>query len=85
MFRKLTLAALIATGTIGGFAITPATASDHLAAFGQLNHGRYQVLVRHRGHWDVHGTYHDRDEAYRVAHHLERRGIDVSVERIGGR
>ncbi|MBA4186434.1 MAG: hypothetical protein C0467_00300 [Planctomycetaceae bacterium] len=41
---------------------------------------RYEVLVRHRGHWDVYGTYRDRDDARRVAWFLERTGRDARIE-----
>ena len=83
MVRKLVLAALVAAGTLGGLTLTPGTAAaqpsgDH----DRRDRGRFQVLVRHRGHWDVHGTYRDRDDAYRAARQLERRGVDARVERV---
>ena len=86
MIRKLALAALIATGTVGGLT---ATASAHPPVpFDRHDHdhhrGRFQVLVRHRGHWDVHATYRDRDDAYRAARRLERQGFDARVERVRG-
>jgi hypothetical protein len=37
----------------------------------------FQVLVRHRGHWDVVETFRDRDEARRLAHRLRHRGEEV--------
>lgn len=87
MFRKLVLTALVATGTLGGLALTPAAASAHPPADHDRrdDRDRFQVLVRHRGHWDVYGTYRDRDDAYRVARQLERRGADARVERVRGR
>lgn len=83
MIRKFALAALTAAGLLGGVALAPSTASaqpsgDH----DRRDRGHFQVLVRHRGHWDVHGTYRDRDDAYRVARQLERRGLHARVERV---
>jgi hypothetical protein len=90
MFRTLTLAALLATGTLG-VAVAPATAGEP-AAFDRRDNdrhdhdrGQFQVLVRHRLHWDVHGTYRDRDDAQRAAHRLERQGFDTRIERGHGR
>ena len=42
---------------------------------------RYQVLVRHRGHWDVVDTFRDRDDARRLARHLRHQGHEVDVRR----
>lgn len=91
MFRKFTLAALLAAGVLGLTAIpasaqTPALVERHEHDRGRDRHrdhdrGRFQVLVRHRGHWDVHGTYRDRDDAQRVAWRLERKGFDTRIER----
>lgn len=87
MFRQLALAALIATGTVAG---TAATASAQPVEFDRHDHdrdhhhARYEVLVRHHGHWDVHGTYNDREEAERAAWHLERHGHEVRIERVRG-
>jgi hypothetical protein len=86
VIRKLALAALIATGTVGG--LTATASAQPPAAFDRHDHdrdrGRFQVLVRHRGHWDVHATYRDRDDAQRAARRLERRGFDARVERVRG-
>jgi hypothetical protein len=88
VIRKLALAALIATGTVGGLAATasaqPPTALDRHDHDHDRDRGRFQVLVRHRGHWDVHATYQDRDDAQRAARRLERRGFDARVERVRG-
>lgn len=85
MFRQLALAALIATGGVAG---TAATATAQPVEFDRHDyhhhHARYEVLVRHHGHWDVHGTYHDREEAERVAWRLERHGHEVRIERTRG-
>lgn len=81
MIRTLALATRVAAATLGGLALTPGTASARPAGdHDRRDHGRFQVLVRHRGHWDIHGTYRDRDDAQRVARQLERRG-----ERVRGR
>lgn len=90
MFRKFTLAALLAAGALGMTAI-PASAQTP-AVFDRHDHDRdhdrngvrFRVLVRHRGHWDVHGTYRDRDDAQRVARRLERQGFDARIERVRG-
>lgn len=83
MIRKMILAAVLATGAVAG---ATATASAHPPAGHDRDHrGRFQVLVRHRGHWDVHATYRDRDDAQRAARRLERQGYDARVERVRGR
>lgn len=88
MIRKLALAAALALGTVGSLTISPATASAQPPAGFDRDHGHdhmhghFRVLVRHRLHWDVHGTYRDRDDAVRVARRLERQGYDTRVERV---
>lgn len=85
MFRKFILAALIATGAVAG--VTATASAQPLAAFDRHDHDRglFRVLVRHRGHWDVRGTYRDRDDAQRAARWLERQGFDTRIERGRGR
>lgn len=84
MIRKLILTAVLATGGVAG--VTSTASAQPPAPFDRHAHdrGRFQVLVRHRGHWDVHGTYRDRDDAQRAARHLERQGLDARVERVRG-
>lgn len=84
MTRKLILAALIAAGTAGG--LTATASAQPPVAFDRHDHdrGRFRVLVRHRLHWDVHGTYRDRDDAQRAARRLERQGFDARIERVRG-
>lgn len=86
MFRKMILAALIATATLGTMTLTSNTASAQppLIQLGHRDHDqvRYQVFVRHHGHWDLVRTFRDRDDAYRAAWALERRGFDAKVERV---
>jgi len=43
---------------------------------------RFEVLVRHRGHWDVVETTRDWDDAQRAAHRLRHEGHDVEVRRL---
>lgn len=84
MFRKLALAALIATGAVGGIT---ATASAEPPAFDRHDHDRgvYKVLVRHGWRWEEYRTVRDRDDAYRLERQLEHRGLDARVERVRGR
>ena len=42
---------------------------------------RFEVLVRHRGHWDMYDTVRDRDDARRLAHRLRHQGYDVDIRR----
>lgn len=89
MLRKTILAASLAIATLGGMTLTSGTASAHPP----VGHGhqrdlcytQYQVFIRHYGHWDLFRTFRDRDDAYRVARWLERRGFDAKVERVRGR
>lgn len=87
MFRKMILAGLIATATLGATNLTSNTASAQPPLIHQHGHHdhrdqvRYQVFVRHHGHWDLVRTFRDRDDAYRAAWALERRGFDAKVER----
>jgi hypothetical protein len=88
MIRKLILSAVIATGAVAGLTMSPATAEaappighdrdrDHDR---DRRNVRFEVQVRHRGHWDTYGTYRDRDDAQRVVRMLERRGQDARIE-----
>jgi hypothetical protein len=89
MIRKLILSAVIATGAITGMTLTPsaASAAPPIAyARDGIRHGvRFEVLVRHRGHWDTYATYRDRDDARRAAWMLERQGYDARIEVERGR
>lgn len=89
MIRKLLLSAVLAAGAV---AATPAAVEaappvgrghdrDRDRDREHDRHGvRYEVLVRHRGHWDTYGTYRDRYDARRAAWMLERRGYDARIE-----
>lgn len=45
------------------------------------SHRHFDVLVRHRYHWDVYRTYRDYDDAQRAAFHLRRQGYQVRIDR----
>jgi hypothetical protein len=79
MIRKLILSAVIATGTITGLTMTPATADAHPP--GGYAYHRYEVLVQCGHAWEVRGTYRDRDDAERAAWRLRHEGFVVRVER----
>jgi hypothetical protein len=92
MIRKMILSAVIATAAVTGTTLTPSAANaappvghdrDHDRDHDHdrdRNRVRFEVLVRHRGHWDSVGTYRDRDDARRVAWRLERQGYDTRIE-----
>src|SRR5262245_60432204 len=84
MIRKLILSAVIATATITCTSLSATTAeAAHPGSFkrDRYRHGvRFEVQVRHVGHWDTYGTYHHREEARRVVTMLERQGRDAKIE-----
>ncbi|QEL20126.1 hypothetical protein [Limnoglobus roseus] len=84
MFRKLLLSALTVLAVTAGVNAAPPAIVPVAYGSPAYGHGRYQVFVRHHGHWHLYGTYRDRDDAYRAAHHLEHRGYDARVERVRG-
>ncbi len=47
------------------------------------NRAKFQVVVQHRGHWDVVESFRDRDDAQRLAWRLERQGQNAEVRRVG--
>ena len=88
MFRKLILSAIVAASTLTGLGLTT-TAQAHEPTYGRdwerrdrWDRDRYEVLVRHRGHWDSVGIYSDRDDAWRAARQIERRGGDAQVRKV---
>jgi hypothetical protein len=85
MMSKLVLSAVLATGTASGVATTASAAQPAGHDDRHDHRGRFEVLIRHRGHWDSHGTYRDRDDAERAARRLERQGLVVRIERVRGR
>ncbi|VTT98824.1 unnamed protein product [Gemmataceae bacterium] len=91
MIRKLILSAVLATGAVAGVTANTANAAppighdhDHDRDRDRRN-VRFEVQVRHRGHWDTYGTYRDRDDAQRVVRMLERQGRDARIEVERGR
>ena len=86
MFRKLILSAIVAAGALTGVGLT-APAQAHEPTHGRDwdrrdRWDRFEVLVRHRGHWDSVGIYSDRDDAWRAARQIERRGGDARVRKV---
>ena len=88
MIRKLILTAVLATGAIVGVTATSATADaappvqfDRDRDHDRDRHNvRFEVQVRHRGHWDTYGTYRDRDDAQRVVRMLDLQGKDARID-----
>ena len=84
MIRKLILSAVLATGAVAGVTATSATADAAQSVGYDRDHDRrnvrFEVQVRHRGHWDTYGTYRDRDDAQRVVRMLERQGHNARIE-----
>jgi len=89
MIRKLILSAVLATGavaTANTATAAPPIGHDHDHDRDRDHRNvRFEVQVRHRGHWDTYGTYRDRDDAQRVVRMLERRGQDARIEVERGR
>ena len=86
MIRKLFVSAILTTAALTGFAVSPASASDRLPFGPPHRHERdcerFQVLVRHCGHWEVYDVFRDREEARLAAWRLQHRGLDVQVLRV---
>jgi len=90
MLRKLLLTAALAVGTFATLAITPTAEArppiqrgcdDCDAGRGRFDRGaRYEVLVRHKDHWDTYGKYRDRDDAQRAARQLRHKGFKVKID-----
>jgi hypothetical protein len=57
----------------------PPRGHDHGRDHDWHNRAKFQVIVRHHGHWDVVETFRDRDDARRLAYRLERQGQDAEV------
>lgn len=81
MIRKLILSAVLATGTVAGVTSGANAAPDVFDRHDRDRRNvRFEVQVRHHGHWATYGTYRDRDDAQRVLRMLERRGQDARIE-----
>ena len=79
--RSSGLSAVLATGGFTGLAATANAAPDVFDRHDRDRcHVRFEVQVRHRGHWDTYGTYRDRDDAQRVVRMLERQGKDARID-----
>ena len=78
MFRKLILTCALSVAALAGIAAVPSTAEAHPIV---APRARFEVLVRHRGHWDSHGFYANRADARRAARHLRQHGFEVRIER----
>ncbi len=76
MFRRMILSAILGTGMTAGLTMTPAVADAHPPV--EFHH-RFEVMVRCGHAWENRGTYHDRYEAERVAHHLRYEGFVVEI------
>jgi hypothetical protein len=85
MLRKLILAVAVGAGTLGvaGMTTNRADAADPPSSrygYHRDHRVRYEVLYRHRDHWDVYACYQDRDDAQRAAWRLRRQGYLVRIE-----
>ncbi|MGL4554814.1 MAG: hypothetical protein ACRC33_26915 [Gemmataceae bacterium] len=82
MLRHTVLSAALAAAAFAGLAATPSAADAHPP----VGHGRpwhrprYEVLIRHRGHWDLYRTYRDRDDARQAARFLRMQGYEVRID-----
>lgn len=90
MIRSILLSTLLAITAVTGVSLTPSEAAaqppgqrrDYPERRDRRDHHvHFEVLVRHRGHWDSHGTYHNRNDAERAAWQLRRQGHEVRIER----
>jgi hypothetical protein len=86
MIHKLFASAILTIAALTGFAVSPAAANEHIP-FGpphriERDCERYEVLVRHRGCWNVYETFRDRDDARHAAWRLRHRGFEVEVRRV---
>jgi hypothetical protein len=83
MFRTRILTAALGLAALTGLSLTPTTAraAPPVGHFRPPFFGRYEVLVRHHGHWDKVGTFRDRDDARRAARQYRMRGLEVKIER----
>lgn len=90
MFRKLILAAVVATGTAATADAQPfpvphgphGPSHPHGPGYPQRDRHDYEVLVRHHGHWDRYRVFDDLSDARRAVYWLERNGRDARIEVI---
>ena len=89
MIRKILLSAVFAATMITGVSCAASQASAQTYSHGRhhsyhpspRHHVHFEVLVRHRNHWDSYGTYHSRYAAERAAERLRWQGYIVRIER----
>lgn len=82
MLRNTILSAVFAAAALVGLGSVPSAEAAPPIGHGRPAHfARYEVLVRHRGHWDRYGTYRDRADARQAARQLRLRGLAVRIER----
>jgi hypothetical protein len=82
MFRKIILGAVLALAAVTGFTISAGEVNAQpLPLPHRRHHVHYEVLIRHRHHWDSYATYHDVEDARRAAFRLRARGYEVRIER----
>ncbi len=82
MFRRFVMSAV----AVAGVAAIPVAAEAHPPEFYHhevVHHlaGRFEVIYRCGGHWDIYGSFRDREDAQRAAHRLECRGYDTRIRR----
>lgn len=85
MFRNIFLSAVLAVASVTGLALTPASSDAHPpvpVTPVHHSHNRFEVLIRHRNHWDLYASFRERDDARRTARMLRQRGYEVQIRRI---
>ena len=80
MFRKILLGSILAITAILGVSMSASDANAQPLPH-RRHHVHYEVLIRHRHHWDVYATYHDFHDARRAAWRLRDRGYEVRIQR----
>jgi len=81
MFRKLILSGTIAIAAVAGLTIpfSSADAHERHSRHEHRHFARFEVVVRHRGCWEVQKTYSSRHEAMCEADRLRHCGSVVEV------
>lgn len=79
MFQNTILTAALAVAGFAGVSAAPVEAHAPPAPRFVRHHHHFEVLIRHRNHWDSKGIYHSRHEAERVARRLQFRGFEVMI------
>lgn len=79
MIRKILLSAVLAISTVTAFSV-PALDVNANPPVHRHGHVHFEVLYRHRLHWDSYGTYHTRFAAEQAAERLRCQGYLVRIE-----